>query len=97
MFNQAAETTRLISDRPWQSRTTPVATRSPQTVFHLLQSCKFGQGLVREEERIQKVLKAEVHLVTQDPCEMLRPLVGEWDSNMLHGLHALGLPPLPPL
>lgn len=72
----------------------PVATRSNQTTLHLLQSCKFGQGRVLEEERIQRILEAEVCLATQDPCGMLRPLLSEWNSKVLLGLHALGLPAL---
>lgn len=92
MSCQAAEMKSLISDQLGQSRTTPAATRRNQTVFHLLQSCKFGQGLVLEEGQIQEILNAEIHLATRDPCEMLRPLIGTWDDNMLFGLHALGLP-----
>lgn len=92
--NQAGGMTRLINDRSRQTRTTPVAIRSNETTLHLLQSCKFGQGRVLEEKRIQKVLEAEAHLATQDPCEMLRPQLNEWDNNMRHGLHALGLPAL---
>jgi hypothetical protein len=47
-----------------------------------------------EEKRVQWVLKAEVDLASQDPCEMLRPLLGRWDDNISLGLHALGLPAL---
>lgn len=92
IFNQAAETTSLISNRSMQSSTMPVATGSNQTILHFLQSYIVAQGPVQKEKRIQKVLQAEVHLITQDPCEMLRPLLGEWDDNILRGLHALGLP-----
>lgn len=55
----------------------PVATRSNQTTLHLLQTCKFGQGRVLEEERIQRILEAEVRLATQDPCRMLLQLLSE--------------------
>lgn len=74
IFNQAAETTSLISDRSRQSSTRPVATGYNQAILHLLQSCILGQGPVEKEVRIKKVLQAEAHLMTQDPCEMLRPL-----------------------
>lgn len=74
--------------------TLPGLTRSNQTPVHLLQYCVFGQGGVLEEKRIRRVLEAEGHLLTKDPCGMLRPLLGEWNKNMLHGLHALGLPVL---
>lgn len=94
MFNQAAKTTRLVSNQLKQSRTMPVATKSNQTTLHLLQSCKFDQGCVLEEEQIQRILEAEVHLATQDPCRMLQPLLGEWNSKVLLSLHALELPAL---
>lgn len=92
MFNQAAETKRLVSSWSRHSGTIPVVTRSNSTILQLLRSCKFGQGRVLEEEQIQRILDAEVHLAIQDPCAMLQLLLGEWSSNVLLGLHALGLP-----
>lgn len=50
LFNQAAKTKRLVSDQSRKSRTMSVATRSNQTTLHLLQTFKFSQGQVLEEE-----------------------------------------------
>jgi len=71
MLNQAAKAKRLVSNQSRQSQITPVATRSNQTIIHLLQTCVFGQGDVLEQKRIQKVLEAEVRLLIKDPCGML--------------------------
>ena len=77
IFNQAAKTKR------------PVTTRSNPATLQLLQSCKFIQEHVLEDELIQRILEMEVHLAIQDPCGMLQLLLGEWSSNTLLGLHTL--------
>ena len=92
MFNQAAETKKQVSDWSGQSREMQVTTRSNPATLQLFQSCKFGQGRVLEDKQIQRILEADVHLAIQDLRGMLQLLSGEWSSNALLGLHALGLP-----
>lgn len=95
ILDQAAKRKRLDGDRSKQSKKTAIATKSNQTILHLLQSCAFYQVDKSKEDRnqrLRRVLEAEVRLSIKDPCRVLRPRLSEWSDNMSLNLHALGLP-----
>lgn len=54
----------------------------------MLQSC----SVTLENDRIQKILEAEAHLLARDLDSMLSPLFHHWDRYGSLDLHALGLP-----
>ncbi|KAJ5828212.1 serine-proline rich protein [Penicillium rubens] len=88
VVSQASDTNGLSGDLGRQSTTTETVNNSNHAALNMLQSCSVSL----ENDRIQRILEAEAHLLAQDLDSMLRPLFDHWDKYGSLDLHALGLP-----
>jgi hypothetical protein len=87
MDSQASDTSGLYSDLGKQKTTAEIADNSSHAL-NMLQSCNVSL----ENDRIQRILEAEAHLLARGLDSMLSPLFDYWDKYGSLDLHALGLP-----
>lgn len=88
VVSQASDTNGLSGGLGRQATTTETVNNSDHAALNMLQSCSVSLG----NDRIQRILEAEAHLLAQDLDSMLRPLFDHWDKYGSLDLHALGLP-----
>lgn len=86
--SQASDTSGIYSAIGKQATAAEIADNLNYTALNMLHSC----SVALENDRIQRILEAEAHLLARGLDSMLSPLFRHWDRYGSVDLHALGLP-----
>lgn len=86
--SQASDTSGIYSALGKQATAAEIADNSNYAALIMLQSCR----VTLENDRIQRILEAEAHLLARGLDSMLSPLFHHWDRYGSLDLQALGLP-----